>query len=529
YALGLTAATGRPTVLISTSGTAGANFYPAIIEASKKKLPLIVITADRPPELRFTGANQTIDQVKMFGDYVRFFFDMPCPNIDINPAMVLTTIDQLIYQAKSAVPGPVHLNCMFRDPLYNKKGPWNKGDYLADIKQWQQSRDPFTIYMEKTPRLNRKDILNVAAQLNKTKNGLIVVGKLKNSDERNKILSVSKKLNWPIFPDITSGLRTANENTNTIHHFDQILQNEILKEDLINNSRIETVLHAGGRMTSKRYYQFMEKLKPARYITVLNHSLRNDPLHGVTVRVESPVDVFCEQILPHIKIKKENNLMAKLKKWSRKIDAIIQNYLDDQQGLSEMVTARLISQMIPKGSGLFLGNSLPIRNMDMFADAKGNNVIIGGNRGASGIDGTIASGLGFAKGLNKHCTTFSGDLAFLHDVNSLGIADSHDRGHILIVINNDGGGIFSLLPIAGYKKHFTEYFTAPHGHSFSHAAAMFGWEYENVNEKKSFTKTYKMALKSKSKIVIEINTKKEDNVKNQKQIESLICARIKRS
>src|SRR3989338_1699783 len=174
HALGYASATRKTCAVITTSGTAAANLFPAIIEASKKKLPLIILTADRPPESRATGANQTIDQVKIFGEYVRWQFDMPCPTTDIPANFVLTTVDQAVFRANGELKGPVHINCMYREPLVGNR----RESVPAELKCWQNSRTPYTAYVTAEKKLGVDTVNELAQKIRGIKQGIIVVGKL---------------------------------------------------------------------------------------------------------------------------------------------------------------------------------------------------------------------------------------------------------------------------------------------------------------------------------------------------------------
>ncbi len=505
HALGYVSATRKPCAVITTSGTAAANLFPAIIEASKKKLPLIILTADRPPELRATGANQTIDQIKIFGEYVRFFFDLPCSTIDIPPSFVLTTIDQAVFRANGELKGPVHINCMYREPLLaSRDRPW---PVPADLKRWQNSRTPYTSYVTAEKKPGVDTVNELVQKIRGIKQGIIVVGKLAGQREQQSVLALAEKVNWPIFPDVTSGLRLGCRHKNVIHYFDQILSIGTGFKPVPTG-----VLHLGGRMTSKRWYDYIERSKPSQYITVLDHPLRNDPLHGVTLRVQACVDDFCSALTKKITSGGTNPFLAQLQGVNRKIDDIIEEYFNRDPELSEAAAARLISKHIPSGDGLFLGNSLPIRHMDMYADPRGNPVAISANRGASGIDGIVASACGFAAGLQKRVTLLVGDLALLHDLNSLAMLKSASRPLIIVALNNDGGGIFNFLPIAQFKNGFEKFFGTPHGLTFEGAAQMFDLNYTRPASKEEFVRMYKIALKGRTSTLIEITSDRGQNV-----------------
>ena len=503
HALGYASVSKKPVVLICTSGTAAANFFPAIIEASKKKLPLIVLTADRPPELRQTGAVQTIDQVGLFGQYTKHFVDLPCPDLNIKPEFVLTSVDQAWYHAVRNPSGVVHINCMFREPLVPIKTKDDLVSYTKNLSRWLKSNKPYTQYIDSEVS-GLKDTRDVIHRLNGVKNGVIVVGKIAQGEQK-EVLSLAEKLGWPIFADLSSGLRLGCQHPHVIHYFDQIL--------LSQQPDFDGILHLGGRITSKRYYEFIEKIKPNQYITVLNHPLRNDPTHQVSLRLEPSEGNFCQTIKPLLKKRSATTALKKLSKLNMQIDRKIEGFIKNHTPINEIVAARLVSQLIPKDSGLFMANSMPIRDMDFYGDFKGHPVIVGGNRGASGIDGTIASAAGFAKSLGKPVTLMIGDLAALHDVNSLSMLRDLSAPLVIVILNNGGGGIFSFLPIAQHKDVFEKYFGTPHSYTFANAAAMFELTYAQPMDIKYFTKAYIQALQSSTSTIIEVITSREENLK----------------
>ncbi len=518
HALGYMASQKRPAVILCTSGTAVANFFPAIIEANKKKLPLIILTADRPAELRSTGEMQTIDQVGIFGHYVRWHLDLPCPTIEIAPQFILTTIDQAIHRATSTTPGPVHLNCMMRDPLTPIATGENFAEYLKDLKIWQKSSRPYTEYLHFEQTCSDDHIDTLSAKINSIKQGVIVVGKLKSSDEQKSVIKLARKLAWPIFPDISSGLRLGNTHRQIIHYFDQILAHP----DFPKYFPFDGVLHLGGRITSKRWYQLMKILKPTKYLMVLNHPFRHDPLHNVTTRIQMDITTFCEAILDSIHGQSHRRDLSKLQEASLLVHRIIQKSLVNPKNLNEPAVARLISDQIPKDNGLFLGNSMPIRDMDMYAVPNKNPVIMEGNRGASGIDGTIATAIGFCAGLRKPVTVLLGDLAFLHDLNSLSMHSQLNNPIIFVVINNNGAGIFSFLPIAQFGKLFEPYFGTPHNLHFELASQMFGLHYAQPQTPEQFIASYSMAYVRKTSTVIEVTTHRSDNFEIHQQLQANI-------
>ncbi len=501
HALGYVCATRKPAVLICTSGTAVANFLPAVIEASKKKLPLIVLSADRPPELRQTGAMQTIDQVNIFGSYVRWQTDLPCPTEAIKPQFVLTTVDQAVFRCKGELPGPVHINCMFREPLAATPKKISK-EYLQSLKSWAEAKSPFTTYTHARPAFVDGDLKQAAALIKKIKNGLIVVGKT-NREESDDILKLAKRLGWPIFPDVSSPLRWGIQHDNNIPYYEKVLRSKVF----LKSSKIDGILHLGGRMTSKAFYDFIEEQKIEHYIMVLNHPLRNDPTHQVSLRVHGPIGEFCS-VLKGFLPKHSSSVHLKMcRELSVQIHEQFEQEFSAMNEISEPLIAWLVSQHIPKDSGLFLGNSMPVRDFDSFASKDANLIFVQGNRGASGIDGNIASAVGFAEGLKQSVTAVLGDLSFLHDFNSLAMLKKSRQPIVLIVVNNNGGRIFSRLPIAQTAPQFEKFFTTPHGFDFKYAAKMFEVDYAQPKSKNDFVKVYKKGVKSQMAVIVEVRTK----------------------
>jgi len=514
-ALGIISATRKPCVVITTSGTAAGNVFPAVIEASKKKVPLIVLTADRPPELRFTGAHQTIDQNKIYGEYVRWYFDLPCPTEDIAPEFVLTTVDQAVSRSLGNPSGPVHINCMFREPLAPAK---TRLKSVPSIQKWQKGSSVYTKYVLPQSTLPSAEIDHIYQNIKQIKQGIIVVGKLSNLNEQNSVLKLSEKLNWPIFADVSSGLRLGCDHKNVIHYFDQILLSDKSQKQF----RPDGILHLGGRITSKRWYEYIEAVAPKQYIMVLNHPLRNDPLHNVTTRIQCSIGKFCELVVKRITQRSGNKFLSKWRELNASIDQSIDKFFQKQSELSEPQTARIITQLTPSNHALFVSSSMPIREIDSYGATNGRSIIFGSNRGASGIDGTIATATGFATALKKRTTLLIGDLAFLYDLNSLSMVRELESPMVIVVQNNNGGGIFSFLPIQADNPKFEQYFGTPHHLSFHGASDLFNLNYVLVDTPDVFAKTYTVALKSTTSTIIEVPTNRTANLKLHQQLQNYI-------
>ncbi|KAA3609741.1 MAG: 2-succinyl-5-enolpyruvyl-6-hydroxy-3-cyclohexene-1-carboxylic-acid synthase [Calditrichaeota bacterium] len=513
HALGFARANRKPAVLICTSGTAAANYYPAVIEASQEYIPMIILSADRPTELRNTGANQTINQVKLFGDYPRFFFDLPCPGESENASFVLTKIDDVAEFSSGINPGPVHLNCMFREPLEPKKIDWSP-DYLNTINHWLISNTPYKKLAAKSLDIPNKDLQNIVSTIEDSLEGIILAGRCENKSDQQAVLQLSKKLNWPVFADITSGLRLS-PSENIINHFDQLFLSGSLKEKLSNLP----ILHFGGQFVSKRLLQFLEKHQ-GQHIHILETEKTIDPAKNVSLRIQLAINEFVKIILPQVSKKTNESFIKSLLNQNLKIIKHLKNFDKLQVQINEVSVARIISEKILPDSALFLASSMPVRDMDMFAVPGNEYVKIGSNRGASGIDGTIASAIGFACGSKKPATLIIGDLAFLHDMNSLAMVSKNDFPLTIILINNQGGGIFSFLPIAEHTDVFEENFGTPHNLTFKKAVELFGLAYFQPGSVNQFAENYKTCQEGKKSTIIEVRTNRNDNFLLHKKLQN---------
>lgn len=526
HALGFASAYRSTAVIICTSGTAVANLFPAVVEASKKKLPLVILTADRPPELRHAGSHQTIDQVNIFGGYVRWQVDLPCPDGLIDPCMVLTTVDQAVHAARSGLSGPVHLNCMFREPLGPNPVPFPALKPSAAFDSWWMSRKPYTTHVYARPQADGDVVETVLQAIKKSRTGIIATGKLSSADDAQAVRMLAEKLGWPLFPDVTSGLRLGNIDPCCIHYFDRLLAGLDAK-DL---PRPDCILHIGGRMTSKQWYRLVAANRPVPYIMVLGHPLRSDPFHSVTIRVHAAAGPLCSKLAQ--KLPPGPGRPTALCNRLSGLNSRMHSAIDRATGkvplaFSEPSICRAVTRLAPLKSALFLSNSLPLRMVDMFGTPAAHPLPVGANRGASGIDGIIASAAGFADAHALPATLIIGDIAFLHDLNSLALAARSRVPLVIVVVNNGGGGIFSLLPIARSSAAFERFFATSHTLSFAHAAAQFGCAYAVPGTIHDFEKAYVSALKKRGGTVIEAVVTRDATVAALRSLEKTVRAIVR--
>ncbi|PWU13685.1 MAG: 2-succinyl-5-enolpyruvyl-6-hydroxy-3-cyclohexene-1-carboxylic-acid synthase [Chlamydiae bacterium] len=484
YALGCAKASKKPVALIVTSGTAVGNLLPAVMEAKHDFVPLILLTADRPPELRDCGANQSCNQVNIFGSYVNWQIDLPCADELSSIKSLSTTIAQAVYYAQ----GPVHLNCMFREPLSSAhKSP----EPLSSIHYTRACLIPSSFIIEQ-----------YASLLKEHTNGIIIATATSPVDP---VVALAEKLHWPIFPDILSPLRALNHPL-IISHFDLILKTHPCS--------FEAVVQIGERFVSKVLLQTLEKSPPKLYLQVLEGPHRFDPTHIINHRMQSDIPSFCQmlclklatsQISSHLPLWQTRQLQTAKK---------LSDYFMKQTTLSEPAMAHLLGQ---KNSALFLGNSMPIRDANCYPSVVSGPVFA--NRGLSGIDGNIATACGIAIGTQKHTLALLGDLSFLHDVNSLALVAKCPYPCTLIVINNQGGGIFSFLPLDQPKTIKEIFFATTHEVSFSSAAKLFSLPYYAPQDLASLKNLLQQDPHS---CIIELMTNREKNLLDHRQIEELL-------
>ena len=515
-ALGYGRATQTPGAWITTSGTAVANGLPAVVEASVDGVPMLLLTADRPPELRETGANQTIDQVKIFGDYVRWQVDVPPPTDDIDPAYVLTTTDQALHRAVRPPAGPVHVNCQFRKPLEPVEQASTPAVPTA-VEAWASTTRPYTDYPTPVPSPSDPDLESLAADLEGTEQGLVVAGRLDTSEEAGAVRRLAAHLGWPLLPDITSRLRRAGaEATDRVPYADLVLTSEAFRTA----HSPEAVLQVGGRFASKRLRLFMRDCAPSVWVVLRPMPSRIDPDHRTTHHLEA--DISATAMALARRLGRGEAATAWSEAWtgaSERAEAILRAHTQEADVLTEPLVARVLSEETPASHALVAASSMPVRDLNRHAAASSSPGPTYANRGASGIDGTVATAAGVAVGRQGPVTLLIGDLALWYDLN--GLALLRDRPVVVVVVNNDGGGIFHFLPIREYPE-FDPYFTTPHGRDFEDAAATFDLPYHAPETPAAFRAAYAEACRGSGAALIEVQTDRDANEQVHDRLETEI-------
>ena len=506
-ALGAGRASGTPAAWITTSGTAVANGFPAVVEADVDGVPMLLLTADRPPELRATGANQTIDQVGIFGKSTRWFFDLPAADASIPTDFVRSTAAEAFGRAVSPSAGPVHLNVMFREPLV----PVDPSVELPAVSgpTLKRSRSILNASSDAIDRLSQA--------IRSAERGLIVAGRIRTRAEARAVAEIGRTARWPVLADVLSQLRIVRDGDGdadeacVIHHPDMILASDSLQNP-------DVVVHFGDAPVSKRLMTFVAE-SGASSFTITSRPTRVDPFHKVGEHIVADFEVIARDLIPTISGSIQNS--AYLSAWrsaDHRVEAALHGLFQRSDALTEPAAARVVSELIPPDHALMIGSSMPIRDVDSFAAQRADAPVVYANRGASGIDGTVATAIGIAEASERPMTVLLGDLALLHDINSLAAVKSAQQPVVIVVINNDGGGIFSFLPVAQRTEDFERFFGTPHGLGFEHAAKMFGIPYHHPQTVAALRDVYSAATDDSTSAIIEIRTDRHTNVEEHRRI-----------
>lgn len=499
FALGMAKQTKKPVALVCTSGTAAANYFPAIVEAHYSRVPLIVLTADRPHELRDVGAPQAIEQLKLYGDYVKWFQEMAIP--EATPAMLQFSRSKAArsaYMAQEGNPGPVHLNFPFREPLnpdFSLENIWG-GDY-------GQSQMPA---LDGKKRLDQSQLEQLIEKLKDRQKGIIICGPQTDEAFAEAVTNLAAKWELPVLADPLSQVRSGQHHKdNVIEGYDAILRNETIREKM----KPDFIIRFGAMPVSKPYLFYVKQHMEAMQIVVESHTGYREPAGNATEFIFADPVLLCEDLN-----ETENDLNFDkewLDEWKR-MNLITKKHLLDgsEANITEGEAVRGLMEVIPDASSLYVGNSMAVRDVDTFFMTTPKDISILANRGANGIDGMVSSGLGAASS-GEPVTLLLGDLSFFHDMNGLLAAKHYNLNITILIINNNGGGIFSFLPQANDKKHFEALFGTPADVDFKHAVLMYGGEYTHASTEEELKEVLYASYQHKGLSVVEVKTDRAEN------------------
>ena len=503
-ALGIGRATGIPSVVLSTSGTAAANFFPAVQEASLGRVPLLVLTADRPPELRDTGANQAIDQIKLYGDAVRWFVELGPPEpLPTSVPYWRSTAARAVAEATGSPPGPVHLNLPFREPLV----PRDEDTFPFEL-DGRPDGAPWTEFAAGPRMFDPGELEGILDDLSGAR-GLLVAGA--GSFSHVPALELAERLRWPVLADPLSNLRTDERVVST---YDALLRNQTFSD----SHRPEVVLRIGTLGISKALQAFLARCD--YQVLIDADGARLDPDRSVTLILAADPQHLFEQLM-------NKDLRPADTRWLegwRSSDHIARETLDaalDDQGLSEPRVARDVVAALPEGSSLIVAASMPFRDVEWFS-APRSGIRFFGNRGVNGIDGFVSTALGIAHATEGPTYALCGDLSLLHDQNGFMTAARYEGDLTFVVVNNDGGGIFSFLPQAGLPEHFEELFGTPQGIDFAKLAAL----HDCTHVIATTPDELETALKPAGVRLVEVRTDRAENVRVHRELNEAVARAI---
>lgn len=450
-ALGLAKSTGQRVALVVTSGTAAANLYPALVEAGQGGERLVAITADRPDELIGCGANQAIRQTGMFSTHVTASLNLPRPTCDIPARWLVSSLDTLLAQQTS---GAVHINCPFAEPLYgDDDGSYR--EWQEDLGAWWQGQSPWLSY----PAADASPLMPdwfLARQLR----GIVIVGRV-SAGEGEQIAQWAQQLGWPLIGDVLS--QSGQPLPSAALWLAHPRARQMLAE-------AQLVVQFGSSLTSRNLLQFQQQCRAARRWLIDPLPGQRDPALHQGMRIQAHA---AEWLQRHPAMPRQP--------WCPQLTELAdrtRHYLE--QHLNEFGEAQLawrLPALLPNKGALFIGNSLAIRLVDAFARLPAGYPVYS-NRGASGIDGLIATAAGVQRGSGQPLLLLLGDLSALYDLNSLALLQKASAPVVVMVVNNQGGQIFSLLPTPEEERE--RLFAMPPRIEFSHAAAAFGLQYRRA-------------------------------------------------
>ncbi|MDX2257264.1 MAG: 2-succinyl-5-enolpyruvyl-6-hydroxy-3-cyclohexene-1-carboxylic-acid synthase [Pseudanabaenaceae cyanobacterium bins.39] len=526
FALGVAKMQRAPVALLCTSGTAAANYYPAIIESYHSYIPLIVLTADRPPELRDCGSGQTIDQINIYGKYARYFFEVGIPEIigfRLRYLRSLISRSVSIALGKGETPaGTVHLNFPFADPMAPVPVLDDVPEDIALISPEAILGNPagsaYSQIVAGVRYLDTELIAAIANQIISHPRGVIVVGVYDAPlGFVDAVRHLARVTGYPLLIEATGAYRQGE-----ISHYDSFLRSP----NFCKTHAPEIVIRFGAMPTSKSYLLWLQQHINCQQIVV--GRINSDPTHGITQSLNVHPVHFCNQLATYLENYAQQPWQDR--QWrldfemaeSITTDAINQSL----ESIDELFDGKVYAELaafLPDYSCIYVASSMPIRDLDTFFHSD-RPITVLANRGANGIDGTVSSALGAAWVSLQPMVLICGDLAFYHDLNGLLAAKQYQISLTIILLNNDGGGIFHLLPIAKFENTFEEFFGTNHGLDFAAIVRAYDCEYTLIQDWSHFGEVLQSSLSSAGTQVLEIKTDRDRNQELHRQIWNQVIA-----
>lgn len=510
FALGIAKAKKRPVALLCTSGTAAANYYPAICEAFHARVPLLVLTADRPHELREIGAPQAMNQLHLYGSFVKQFIEMAIPEAaEQMYSYARMTAGRAVASVQQAPKGPVHLNFPLREPL------------IPDVslqQLWEKGRGEYTGAVHQgSIMMTNEYVSSLTGRLLSMEKGLIVCGDDSHPELAEAVTQLAEQTGYPILADPLSGLRSGkHDKAMMIDCYDTFLRTELLKDTW----KPQVIIRFGGMPVSKALTQFIKKQKAALHIVVDESGKWRDPSLMATEVISANDVAFCKQLTSSHPKRAENDWFQMWKHINEKTKETLREIETYETAFEGKVITDIV-RVLPEKATLFVGNSMPIRDTDTFFFTTDKQIQVMANRGVNGIDGIVSTALGVSTACEPIVLVI-GDLSFYHDLNGLLGAKLHELNITIVVVNNDGGGIFSFLPQYEKKEHFEMLFGTPLGLDYEHVVNMYGGSFERAGDWEAFRHEVQRGTMENGLHVVELCTNREENL----QLHRNLWARI---
>ena len=505
FGLGLAKASRGPVVLLTTSGTAAAEFFPAIVEAFYSRVPLVVITADRPRELRDRGAPQTIDQLHLYGRHAKWFFDLPEPDLSSEHVSLARTVAaRAVATALEEPAGPVQVNVPLREPL-------------VPSPHRLRMPAPAPIAVTSGPRAPTSGLLDDLAEQLASPRGLIVCGAQDDPEFPAAVAHMARRVQYPILADPLSGVRCGSHDRSLVlDAYDALLRGPI---DLAP----EVVVRFGAAPTSKPLQQYLQQHPAAHHVLVDGGAGWRDPLGLSTHVLHVDARLLCRALAEHLPLRAPPPWATDWLRRDRLARAAIADYLATLDEPFEGAIFCGLASLLPDKATIFAGNSMPVRDMDTFLPGSPRNWRVLSNRGANGIDGVVSSALGASAAGGGPVVLVIGDISFYHDLNGLLAARQHGLDLLVVLVHNDGGGIFSFLPQAEHPEHFELLFGTPHGLDFQPFVEGYGGRFVRLEDWRSFGMCVSDALERGGLRVLEVRTERQRNVQLHRHVWGVVA------
>ncbi len=498
FALGAAKASGRPVAVTCTSGTAVTNLVPAVTEAFHARVPLIVLSADRPPELRELGAGQTIDQLKLFGAAVKWFFEVGVH--DASPGRlrwIRTLACRAYFTALSGPAGPVHLNFPLREPLV-------LDEELPSDSTGRAEGRPYVRFDRLAPAAAVPASGRLATQA-------VIVAGVGSGDAQGgqRLARLAARVGVPLLADPLSGARRG---TAAIAHYDLLLRDQTFSAA----HRPQLVIRVGELPTSKPLRGWLGGLLDVDQIAVDPDEAWQDPDAAVAARIVAPPAALAGDRDGSSLSNSDPGWLASWRRADAAVAEAIIGVLGDQ--LSEPSVAIQLTERLPPEATLLVASSMPVRDLEEFAPVSQDAPRVLSNRGANGIDGTVSAAFGIAAVSQGPVVVLIGDVALAHDIGGLLAARRLNLALTIVLLNNDGGGIFHFLPVAGARDAFEQHVATPHGLDYAHAAALYGCGYERPADLEALGEAVQRSAGGQGTTIIEVQTNREANLELHRRV-----------